>query len=211
MHCGICEIGLLPNTISSHLVAPDVANFLRPHWDILGKYINYEMQLPVVTICTDVGHQHRDWDMFHERFFLRNSNSTVISFRPHPSCGEVIAVKFCTWHDSSCHVQKSVAISCWVIELLQGKVSIKIWTVDKSLLVKQAPEHYLLQLHSIFKFQDNIFWPSIQIGGSGFFFMICEIGVFHVWKHEIGVKLTWNRDLQSLSWSRNPCFSHVNM
>ena len=34
------------------------------------------------------------------RFFHRNSNFREISFYSHPSCREVIAMKFCTWQDS---------------------------------------------------------------------------------------------------------------
>ena len=38
--------------------------------------------------------------IFPERFFHPNSNWMDISFCSHPSCSEVIAMKFCTWHDS---------------------------------------------------------------------------------------------------------------
>ena len=37
---------------------------------------------------------------FHERIVHRNSNPMEISFRSHPSCGELIAMKFCKWHGS---------------------------------------------------------------------------------------------------------------
>ena len=37
---------------------------------------------------------------FHKRFFHCYSNSMDILFCSHPSCSEVIAIKFCTWHDS---------------------------------------------------------------------------------------------------------------
>ena len=37
---------------------------------------------------------------FHERFFHRDSNLMGIVFCSHPSWSEVIAMKFCTWHDS---------------------------------------------------------------------------------------------------------------
>ena len=43
------------------------------------------------------------------------------------------------------------------------------------------------------------------------FFVIREIGVYRVRKRGIDRKLTWNRDLQSLSWSWNSPFSHVNL
>ena len=37
---------------------------------------------------------------FYVRYFHGNSNSMEISFCSHPSCGEAIAIKCCTWHDS---------------------------------------------------------------------------------------------------------------
>ena len=37
---------------------------------------------------------------FHERYFHCNSDSMEISFCSYPSCKEMIAMKFCTWHDS---------------------------------------------------------------------------------------------------------------
>ena len=40
------------------------------------------------------------WSPFHEWFFHHNSNSMEISFCSHPSCSEVITIKFCTRHDS---------------------------------------------------------------------------------------------------------------
>ena len=39
-------------------------------------------------------------EAFHERLFHWNSNSMKNSFCTHPRCREVIAVKFCIWHDS---------------------------------------------------------------------------------------------------------------
>ena len=49
---------------------------------------------------------------FHKWFFHYDSNSMAILFCSHPSCSEVIALKFCTLHDSSlsCHVQNFVAL-----------------------------------------------------------------------------------------------------
>ena len=44
--------------------------------------------------------QSQNRDPFHERFSHRNSNSLEISFCSRPSYSEVIAIKFCTWHDS---------------------------------------------------------------------------------------------------------------
>ena len=41
-----------------------------------------------------------DLGPFHEWFFHWNSNLKENSFWSHPSCGEVIAMKFCTGHDS---------------------------------------------------------------------------------------------------------------
>ena len=38
---------------------------------------------------------------FHERFFHRNSNLMANSFWFHPNYSEVIAIKVCTWYDSS--------------------------------------------------------------------------------------------------------------
>ena len=37
---------------------------------------------------------------FHEWFFYRISNLMDISLCSHPSCRKVIAMKFCTWHNS---------------------------------------------------------------------------------------------------------------
>ena len=36
---------------------------------------------------------------FHERSFHRNANAMEFPFCCHSSCGIVIAMKFCTWHD----------------------------------------------------------------------------------------------------------------
>ena len=41
------------------------------------------------------------------------------------------------------------------------------------------------------------------------FIMIREIEVLPAWRHDVGLKLTWNRALKSLSWSWNSHFSHV--
>ena len=35
---------------------------------------------------------------FHKRFSHRNSHSMENSFYSHPSCSNVIAMKFCAWH-----------------------------------------------------------------------------------------------------------------
>ena len=51
---------------------------------------------------------------FHERFFHRNSNSMAISFSSHPSCSAVIAMKFCTCHDS-CVVVACAKCCCSMI------------------------------------------------------------------------------------------------
>ena len=40
------------------------------------------------------------WGPFHERFFHHNFRFDENSFCPHLSCNDVIAMKFCTWHDS---------------------------------------------------------------------------------------------------------------
>ena len=40
------------------------------------------------------------WDQFHERFFHRNANSMENSVYSRPSCSKLIAIKYCTWHDS---------------------------------------------------------------------------------------------------------------
>ena len=40
------------------------------------------------------------WAPFHKRFFHCNSNSMENSLCCHPSCNEVVAMKFCTWQDS---------------------------------------------------------------------------------------------------------------
>ena len=40
------------------------------------------------------------WSTFHERFFNLNLNSIEISCCSHPSFGETIVMKFCTWHDN---------------------------------------------------------------------------------------------------------------
>ena len=45
------------------------------------------------------------------KIFHRNSNWMDISLCSHPNCREVIAMKFCTWHDN-CVVPNFVAILC---------------------------------------------------------------------------------------------------
>ena len=63
-----------------------------------GKFITF----PIKLIHTQAGWVFkRTWDPFHKSFFQRNSNLLEISFCSHPSGSEVIAMKFCIWHDSS--------------------------------------------------------------------------------------------------------------
>ena len=56
---------------------------------------------------------------FHKRFFDCNTNLMEISFCSHPSCSQLITMKFCTWHDSSAvhHVQNFVVIWYLIMEL----------------------------------------------------------------------------------------------
>ena len=60
-------------------------------------------QLDVTTSADTVmtlGRTLEIWDLFHEQFLHHNSNSMETSFCSHPTCGEVITMQFCTWHDS---------------------------------------------------------------------------------------------------------------
>ena len=43
---------------------------------------------------------HPFHEQFYEQFFHRNSNLMDDSFCSHPSCSKMVAMKFCTWHDS---------------------------------------------------------------------------------------------------------------
>ena len=58
------------------------------------------------------------------KIFHRNSNWMDISLCSHPNCREVIAMKFCTWHDN-CAVQNFVAILCPAMESHWNKFSIE--------------------------------------------------------------------------------------
>ena len=74
------------------------------------------------------------WLIFH-------SNSTLeISFCFHPSCGEVIALKFCTWHDSAV-----MARAKFYSDMIHyNKITLKpifprIWITMEKSFVKWAP------------------------------------------------------------------------
>ena len=54
----------------------------------------------MITCCLMAPSYLLNWDPFHEWFFHHNSNLMEILFCSHPSCNEVIAMKFCTGHDS---------------------------------------------------------------------------------------------------------------
>ena len=81
------------------------------------------------------------WDRFQELFFHRNSNSMEILFCSHPNCSEVIAMKFCTWHDSC--VVMTCAKFCRDMILYNG-VTMKrifhwIWIMMEKSFMKWAP------------------------------------------------------------------------
>ena len=74
--------------------------------------------------------------------FYGNSNLLKISFCSHPSCSEVIAVKFCTWHNQTAvlflHVQNCVVLWYPAMEfhLIQFSIGIisswngpQVWSV----------------------------------------------------------------------------------
>ena len=55
--------------------------------DLVGPYRNTRNSM---NLCS--------WSTFHERFFSHKLNSIEISCCSHPSFGEMIVMKFCTWH-----------------------------------------------------------------------------------------------------------------
>ena len=69
------------------------------------------------------------------RFFHRNSNSMQIPFHSHLDSNNVIATKFCTWHDS-CAVVACAKICC---DLMARRSFHRIWIAGKKSLVKRAP------------------------------------------------------------------------
>ena len=78
---------------------------------------------------------------FHERFFVRNSNSMENSSYCHPSCSEVIAMTFFTWCKGcaavACAKYCSDMVHCYVVTLkpIFHRISI---TMENS-FVKRAP------------------------------------------------------------------------
>ena len=68
--------------------------FFRPQW-----------QSPCTALTADkccargLWKSLADWGQFYQQIFHHNSNSMKNSFS-YPSCRDVIAMKFCTWHDS---------------------------------------------------------------------------------------------------------------
>ena len=78
---------------------------------------------------------------YDERFFHRNSHSMEISFCCHPSCVEVIAMKFCTWHDSCAGVPCAKSYSDLIpyhgVTLKQNFH--RIWNTMEKSSVKWAP------------------------------------------------------------------------
>ena len=97
-------------------------------WDIL-HVILWWYETTIVT-----------WSPFHKRFFHRNANSVEISFYSHPSCREVITMKFCTWQDSfavvPCAEFCSDMIPCNGVTL--KPVFHKIWITMKISFMKWA-------------------------------------------------------------------------
>ena len=74
---------------------------------------------------------------FH-RFFHHNSNSIKISFCSHPCCSEVIAMKFCTWHDS-CAVMPCAKFSSDTMPYNGVKLKPIFHQMMEKLFVKWAP------------------------------------------------------------------------
>ena len=68
------------------------------------KATNTEGVLNVMTSTCFIYSQHHQattWGPFHERFDHYNSNLMEILFCSFPSDNKLIAMRFCTWHDSS--------------------------------------------------------------------------------------------------------------
>ena len=96
--------------------------------------------------------------IFPERFFHRNSNWMDISFCSHPSCSEVIAMEFSTWHDSSAVMP--CAKFCSNILPFNGVIQKLIFhriliTTEKS-LVKWAPGGLVNKLSQISHQVENL-------------------------------------------------------
>ena len=86
------------------------------------------------------------WAPFHLRFFRRISNSMEISFHFHLQSNRVIAIKFCTWHDS-CAVVACAKIyrDLMASNGITARRSFhRIWIAGKKSLVKRAPSWFYL-------------------------------------------------------------------
>ena len=81
------------------------------------------------------------WGLFHWWFFHRNSFAMEISFCSFPNCSEVMAMKFCTWHDSCAVVTCAKFCSNMIAQsrVTLKPVSHQIWITMEKPLVKWAP------------------------------------------------------------------------
>ena len=95
---------------------------------------------------------------FHERFFHHSSNSVEISFSSYPSYSEMIAMKFCTWHNS-CAVMASTTFHSITIPydgLTLIVIFYRIWSQIGKLLVKWAPAQHFYPIYCITSFAMQI-------------------------------------------------------
>ena len=113
------------------------------------SWYNYHIYM-CVCVCVNIhqiyllmpqSHHIQYWGPFHERFFHRYSNSLGISFCSHPSYSKVVAMKFCTCHDSCADVACAKFCSDMIINI---EVTLKpifhwIWITMEKSFVKWGP------------------------------------------------------------------------
>ena len=116
---------------------------------------------PVITWCvqTAAGFISCNQALFSQIIFHRNSYPMEISFCYHPSCGDVVTMTACTWHDSF----TVVASVNWCSDMIpyngvtQNPIFHRISISIENLSVKWLSENY----------RDNHFWGKrMKINGN---------------------------------------------
>ena len=182
-------------------------------WDLVRLIL--ETLRYVLSITSGPWHVRDHWNPslwktrgpFHKRFFHRNSNLIKISFYSPPRCSELIAMKFCTWHDSFAVVACGKFCSDMVPYdgITLKSIFIEIWITMENLFVKWAPVpiHPTLTLsrllmawwHNKPRHQQAWYWPHFP-----------TIFQFHYYRQVSNIRRTKSqhlKDSRTVLW-QNP-------